>query len=528
MTEQADVVIIGSGVAGALCAWRLATRGLRILVLEAGPRVTRSDIIAGVLATPKRDLSAGYPRAAWAPRPDWSAGKDKYMVQSGPQVIQLEYLRLVGGTTWHWNSGIDRLLPADFRMKSTFGVGIDWPISYEEIEPYYVEAERELGVAGREDRGSPRSSPFPMPPLPLTYAENTIAAKLRDIGISVNHRTSARNSIDYDGRPRCDGFGTCTPICPTGAQYSAIVHVEKAEHAGARVLADYRVDRIDVETSGRVTGVTYGRPDGSTGRAEGRIVILAANAIESPRILLASANETVSRGIANTSDLVGRNLMDHPTHHGHFETADPIYAGRGPMFTGSIDAFRTGADRHNRAAYMMLFDSRIGLFQLTAELLASGPQPPQLDTVLRERAMRRFDMHVETEQLPDPTNRVTIDWTDRDSAGQPRIHLHYAIGNYERLGLANGIETLQRIGRQLNAKRLTIDGIAAAHHPTGTLRMGNDPKTSVVDKDGRCHDHPNLFITGGAAFPTCGSCGPTITIAALALRTADAIGRQLG
>src|SRR5260370_511128 len=148
------------------------------------------------------------------------------------------------------------------------------------------------------------------------------------------------------------------------------------------------------------------------------------------------------------------------------------------MFAGCIAAFRDAPARATQAAFSILLDSRIGLFELTAELINNGEMPPQLDARIRELAVRRFNVHAETEQLPDPANRVTIDWTDRDSAGQPRIQMHYAIGDYERRGLAHGAESLRRIAHQLGANRLTISDVVTSQHATGTLRMGADPKRS--------------------------------------------------
>jgi choline dehydrogenase-like flavoprotein len=225
---EADAIVVGSGIAGAFAAWKLAQSGVRVLVLEAGPRIDRAQIVAGFASTHNFDMSAGYPNASWAPRPDWGNGPDKFVNQAGPEVAQFEYLRVVGGTTWHWSGGAERLSPVDMRLRSTYGVGADWPIQYDDIEPSYLEVEREIGLAGDQGAGGPpRSAPFPLPPIPLGYMENEIGRRLRDIGMSVLGSPAARNSVPFDGRPQCDGYGTCTPICPIGAQYSAIVHVEK-------------------------------------------------------------------------------------------------------------------------------------------------------------------------------------------------------------------------------------------------------------------------------------------------------------
>jgi glucose dehydrogenase len=162
MNESADVVIIGSGVAGALCAWRLAQKGLKVLILEAGPRIERKDIVQGFVGAHHLDLSAGFPNERWAPRPDWGTPTDDYIRQTG-KTARIEYLRVVGGTTWHWGAHCVRFLPRDFRIRSLYGVGDDWPISYDDIEPFYALADKEFGVCGNdaEDGGSPRSTPFP-------------------------------------------------------------------------------------------------------------------------------------------------------------------------------------------------------------------------------------------------------------------------------------------------------------------------------------------------------------------------------
>ena len=188
---DADVVIVGSGVAGAMTAWKLAAQGVRnILVLEAGPRIDRAAIVRGFQQSAFLDSSAGYPNPDWAPRPDWARVNDPvahaspYIENIGPLTLQPEFLRVVGGTTWHWGGVTPRFLPVDFRLRSTYGVGVDWPVTYDLLEPYYTEAEYEIGVAGGEESsdGAPRSKPFPMPPMPLTYCDNVISGALQKEG----------------------------------------------------------------------------------------------------------------------------------------------------------------------------------------------------------------------------------------------------------------------------------------------------------------------------------------------------------
>ena len=530
MTEQADIVIIGSGIAGALCAWRLARTGLRVLMLEAGPRVDRAEVVRQFASAHRHDYSWGYPHSPKAPRPDWSKDKpDTYIVQDGPITIPFEYLRVVGGTTWHWGAACDRFLPSDLRMKSVFGVGVDWPIDYQQLEPYYSAVERELGTSGGADAhtGSPRSTGLPLPEMPTIYGEKLVKEKLRSIGVEIVSQASARNSVPYDSRPQCDGFGTCLSICPTGAQYAAIVHIEKAERLGARVLDGCRVDRIDADNSGRVTAVRFGRSDGSTNSAVGKIFILAANAVESPRLLLASTTEKFPRGVANSSGQVGRNFMAHYAIIERMETADPVYFGRGPLRTQYINSYRDQPSRRTQSAAFVTVENTPELFSSTIELLEQKLLPPELDAAINHRVKHETEFFAIIEQLPQPENRIAINWNNRDSAGQPRIHLYYGLTDYERHGLAAMRESFSSYASVLGAKWVKEWDNMASNHLAGTLRMGTDSTASVVDPDGRSHDHHNLFVVGGAVFPTHPACGPTLTIAALALRTADTIARQM-
>ena len=528
MTEQADIVIIGSGIAGALCAWRLARTGRRVLVLEAGPRVDRADVVKRFASAHRYDYSWGYPNTPSAPRPDWSEGRDHYIVQDGPDRVTFEYLRIVGGTTWHWAADCDRVLPNDVRLKSEYGVGLDWPFGYEEIEPYYAEAERELGVSGDSDvhYGSPRSTAPPLPPLPKTFGEKVVADILSKVGISFATQAVARNSIAYDGRPQCDGYGKCLSICPIGAQYAAIVHVEKAEQIGARVIENALAVNVEGDTSGVITGVRFRRSDGSTELAVAKTYIIAANAVELPKLLLASASERYPKGLANSSDQVGRNFMAHPVLQTRMEAAKPLYLGRGPNSTMYIHSFRDLQSRRTEAAASMFVENVFNIFPATLELLADNVLPPNLDVAIRKRAIHEVEIFSFMEQLPRPENRITIDSSERDSSGQPRIRVAYKLSDYEKRGIARTKQRLDKIGRLLGSKWLKYNDLATQNHLAGTLRMGKNPKSSVVDPFGRAHDHPNLYVVGGAVFPTCPAIAPTMTIAGLSLRTAEAIARQ--
>jgi len=526
---SAQVVIVGSGVAGMFCAYRLAQAGVKVLVLEAGPRITRGAVIDGFKATPYFNFSAGYPNPDWAPRPDWGRGSDPYIEQTGKAFPHLEYLRVVGGTTWHWSAGAQRLRPEDFAMHNHYRQGVNWPLTYAMLEPDYADAEREMGVAGdpAADPHLPRSSPFPLSPVPISYAEKWLAERLQRIGLSFNARPAARNTLPYDGRPQCVGYGTCHPICPSGAQYSAMAHIEKSERLGVSVLENCRVDRLHAEASGRIRSVTFSRPDGSIGSAEGDLFAIAANGIETPRLLLMSASERYPSGLANSSGQVGRNYMDHPLLLARMELHEAVFPGRGPVTTTQCLDYCAGDFRRSHAAWQMDVDNAIDLHSLTEQALKEGLWPPDLDNTVRRRAMCMIVINALVEQLPQADNRISLNWAQRDRSGQPKIRLNYSYGDYEQAGFKQVRDVFRTIGQTIGARKTDLSEPMSASHLMGATRMGDNPRTSVADSHGRTHDHGNLFLLGSSLFPTCGTANPTLTIAALALRTARAMIRQL-
>ena len=256
MQRDVDVVIVGSGVCGGMVAARLASNGVRVLLLEAGPRVKRPEALAQYRAALIKVPECPYPNAPYAPH-STSDQPDSYYVQNGPDKFDSTYLRQVGGTTWHWLGTTLRLIPDDFRLRTKFGVGVDWPISYDDLEPWYCEAERELGVAGdpRAALDAPRIQPYPLPPIPLSYMDQRIAAALTGTELAVQPTPQARNSQAYQNRAVCCGSSTCIPICPVQAKYDATVHVAMAERAGAKLVEQAVVSSVEVGADSRVSGL---------------------------------------------------------------------------------------------------------------------------------------------------------------------------------------------------------------------------------------------------------------------------------
>jgi choline dehydrogenase-like flavoprotein len=524
-TISADVVFVGSGVAAAIAGAALARSGTKVLFLEAGPRVDRGTAVATFQDSVAKGQNSPFPDQPYAPQreeSDFSA----YYVEAGPETFRGQQARVVGGTTWHWGGLALRFRPNDFQLKSRFGVGVDWPITYDDLEPWYCVAEDELGVAGdsQEDFGSPRTRPYPMPPIPMTYADKQVKASSDPLGYTMAPFPQARNSVWRDGRPQCCGNASCVPICPIQAKYDATVHLARAERAGARVEAQAVVRRVVIGSDRHVQSVRFLRPDRSEGEAHGRIYVIAAHAIETPKLLLLSAAPGVSGGVANSSDQVGRNLLTQIDIGIQGLTRDPVFPYRGPVSTGGIKELRDGPFRSERAAVGMSpsnegWERAVGPMAVALHHIKKGLRGDALKQAIRHDVARQMIIGSSAEMLPDPANRVELAPDQPDGIGIPRPRIYFKYDTYAMKGLEVAHAAQNAIMARLGATQLTQLGpVADSAIMGGTARMGRDAKTSVVDANLRTHDHPNLFIVGSAVFPTITSSAPTLTIAALSAR----------
>jgi choline dehydrogenase-like flavoprotein len=533
-----DVAIVGSGISGALIAWTLARAGVKVIILEAGPTVNRVQGInrafaSNIVSTP----DAPYPQNPWAPTPATLDPKN-YLVQTGPDLFVSNYERVVGGTTWHWLGTALRLVPNDFVMKSTYGVAVDWPITYDDLEPWYVVAENTIGVAGDSDEnnGSPRSAPYPMPAHPLSYNDTLYAKAVEPLGLQVTATPQARVSIQegYNKRPRCCANAYCIPMCPIGAKYDATVHLGMATDAGAELRENCVVFKLDHDVDGRITSLSYRSPDKQDTTLRAKHFIVAAHAIETPKLLLMSRSDVMPNGLANSSDQVGRNLMDHPSQLTYGLAPEPAGPYRSPLSTGGIEMLRDGDFRRERGAFRIELGndgwSWPGKDPVTwaGDLIQQGMEGRELYQQVMELNARALRTAALVEQLPDPNSRVTL--SDQvDAIGIPRPEVHYVIDDYAKAGLAAARDQFAAIYEAVGADQVTqVPQIQGAGHIMGTVRMGTDARTSVTDSFGRTWDHPNLWLAGSGLFPTVGTANPTLTIAALALRTAPEILKSLG
>jgi len=544
-----DVVVIGAGVAGAMVAYRLAQAGAKVLILEAGSRnPSRAQMVgAYAIATAKTPHSPYVQTETDTKVPSPDSPTDYYEQPAPPHVLyKSTYERRTGGSTWHWLGHTPRLLRNDFRMKAEYGgpklppAMVDWPITYDDLEPWYCEAEREMGVAGSQTEwdglfGSQRSKPFPMSMIWPSYSDLWIADRINGkifegAEYRVRSTPSARNSEIYDGRPPCAGNSICVPLCPIGAKYDGSVHVAKATAAGASVWERSVVTKLDKDADDSVHTVHFVNYAGVPQSVTAEVVVIAAHAVETPKLLLIS-------GLANSSDQVGRNLMDHLSKSTFGIAPEKLFPFRGPPSTSGIESFRDGEFRRNRAGFRISLNND-GWSRRNApyaEIIDSVTNKQLIGTELQsavfERVTRQVRLSCSVEVSPDPNNRVELSMM-KDALGLPRPKITFTPADYSLRGLAQATKTMADMFRLIGATEVDLGTDPSAYdgagHIMGTCRMGKDPKSSVVDAQCRTHDHKNLYIAGSSVFPTVGSPNPTLSIAALALRAAKDIAAHLG
>jgi glucose dehydrogenase len=610
---ECDVAIVGSGFAGSLIAKELSRHRIRVVVLEAGPPVPpningymRSFYKASAkvpespyppaLASAPSAVAAGRPTALMLSADDWKNPDKAYLDQEGSTLpFKSTYERLAGGTS-HWMGLTPRLVPNDFRMSKYDPSFPNWPIDYDELEPWYGKAEAELGVSGDVAEHSfagvtfSHGYAYPMPKIPPSLFDRYVNEKLANLtdadtnsleflgtarpvtSLTVRSLPAARNSQPYRNRRACAGNTSCIPICPIQAKYDPTITLNEATNDGAQLKEQAVASEILVE-DGLVSGINFitHKDEAKTGEGcvKATIYVIAANGIETPRLLLMSTKSgQPESGVANSSGLVGCNLMDHPQYLSWGLLPVPVFPYRGPLVTSAIGDLCNGPFRSQRAAFRISLGNEA--WSATVGGLGGDPHITTLDFIngvnlsglnknnsalsgselkqtLGNLISRQFRIAFAVEQSPDRNNRVTLS-SAIDALGLRRPKIAYNLSDYTKRGIAAAFRLKKLIFDKLGVApnqdftktaeddpaAFAVDGIdqkltyGGAGHVMGTYRMGSDPKTSVVDSFQRSHDYPNLYLVGSGTFPTVGTANPTITLSALALRTADSIAKNLG
>ncbi|WP_420226489.1 GMC family oxidoreductase [Pigmentiphaga litoralis] len=535
--SSADVVIVGTGVVGIVIAEELLDAGVSVLMLEAGPRVSRAQIVENFRNLPlglKGSASSSYPPRPWAPHPMPPTGNpdDTYLQLTGPDSYDQTFIRYAGGSTWHWAGTCWRMTPDDLRLQSLYGVGRDWAFDYDTLEPYYVRTEYRLGICGPSDPALQwpprRSKPYPMGPLPFSPGEQRFTEVVKTLGYTNIPTAQARNSgVPYDERPACCGNNNCVPVCPIGAKYDGATALARLEAKGAVILSDAVAYRVETNARQQVEAVHYFDQNKVSHRVTGKHFVLACNGLENPKLLLMSADDRNPKGVANRSDQVGRNMMDHPQLGLSVTLAEPYWSGVGPVVNSGIMETSQGAFRSEHAGAYFRFNNFARNRFVTFNALKTGLVGKALDQEIRRQTACTADIILAHEMLPHADNRLTLS-SKKDWLGLPKPSIHYDVGDYVR---KSAEQYSLPIGRTIAAAMGATDvkvtpKFNQSKHIMGGTIMGNDPGNSVVDPDCRSHDHANLFLPGGGAMPSTACGNSTITMVALAFKAADALVKQ--
>ncbi len=520
-TEHADVLIIGSGATGALSGLVLAQAGLRVVCLEQGGWVERLD---------HPHYHADW---QWRRKTEWNADvnvrtphPDDFPVDSDSSQVLM--WNGVGGSTNVYGAIWPRFRPSDFRKGVEHGLAPDWPISYEDIDPYYEWADRLIGVSGLAgDLAMPPQRDPVTPSLPLSPAARKLGQALERLGWHWWPVPAGVISQDYDGRVACNGCGICNG-CPRGSMSKFSLSVwPRALNAGVELHTYARVLRLEKGQDGRLTGAAFvDRTTGAQHFQSADVVILAANGVGTPRLLLASDN------LANQSDQVGRNLLHHTLVSADFWVDEPIASHMGYVASVISREFaETDVSRGfiNGFNFNCLTSGAAGEQALGFLSEARAPWGARHHDWFNRHFGRNIGVHVIGDDLPNPDNRITLSDNRRDEHGVPAAKLHYAPGENDEIMMRYMADRLQDLAGSLDAFDFRLQDYRDEHgvyrtpawHLLGTARMGADPETSVINKWHQSWDVPNLYIVDGSVFATGGVVNPTPTVAALALRASE-------
>ena len=513
----ADVVVVGAGASGAAFTWSLAQAGINVVCLEQGGWVAED-------AFPTSDADAQiHLQTDFHPDPGFRGLPADYPVNETETPIAPLMYNAVGGSLIHWGAHFPRFHPSDFRVKTLEGVAEDWPVTYEELEPYYDENDRMMGVSGlMGDPAYPEKPERPCPPLSIRNSGELLAKALDKLGWHWWASDTAVSSVSYDGRdPDMGGFLRSFASADLNYWPAAL-------KGGARLEIHARVREILVDESGNATGVLYYQ-DGELKEQKAKVVVLACNGIGTARLLLNSTSAIFPNGLANSSGLVGKCLMHHPVGSvlGVFDEWLGTEGG-GPRGSTMLsqEFYETNPDHDFIRGYELQILS-YGNAPLAAALGGLMGQKVAWGEDHHDEFKQRFGhsvgIAIMSEDLPEEHNMVTLDSEMADSDGIPAPKINYTVSENTAKMLEHGVARATEIMEAAGATKVFSSTLRrnAGWHLLGTARMGEDPETSVVDRWGRTHDVSNLFIIDGSIFTTSACVNPTPTIQALALRTAD-------
>lgn len=523
-----DILIIGAGATGAAVAWSLSETSLSIMCLEQGDRIDSSEYPSNnrnweILQQHEYHVSPNVRKLA-----------SDYPINDADSPIAIANFNGVGGGTILYSGHFPRFHPSDFRVKTLDNVADDWPIVYEQLEPFFSMNDQMMGVSGLTGDPSYPLIEHLLPPVPLGRLGETVGKGFNRLGWHWWPSYSAIITRNYKQREKCINLGPCNSGCSQGAKSSVdITYWPVALRNGVKLKTRCRVREITVDGKGRCTGVIYYDEAGVESRQYAHVVVLACNGVGTPRLLLNSSSTSFPDGLSNRSGLVGKNLMLHPLGYVEGVFEEPLKSNLGPQGCCilSQEFYETDITRGFLRGYTM---------QL---LRGPGPIETALNGVTRRyipwgaghhRAFASRFGHtagigIIIEDLPEQQNSVTLDPKLVDSNGIPAPKITYKLSENSKAMLKHGLKKGKEVMEAAGAVKNFAFGPVrhAGWHLMGTSRMGTDPKNSVVNEWGRSHDVSNLFIVDSSIFVTSGGVNPVSTMQALALYIADKIKENL-
>lgn len=512
LNDDSVVVVVGSGAGGGTLATDLALKGIKVVCLEAGKRHEIEDFI--------NDEWASFGQLAWA---DMRTTSGSWRVARDFPNLPAWIVKAVGGSTVHWAGASLRFQEHEFKAKTVYGDIpdanlLDWPIALKDIEPYYERAEDRMGVTRTNGiAGLPGNNNF-----------KVLEAGATKLGYKTVHTgRMAINSAPRNGRASCQQIGFCFQGCKVGAKWSTLyAELPKGEETdNLEVRPESHVTRIEHDASGKVTGVIYRDKDGNEQRQKARVVAVAGNSIETPRLLLLSESSKFPQGLANSSGQVGRNYMRHMTGSVYAVFDKPVRMWRGTTMAGIVtDESRHDPQRGFAGGYEMETLS-LGL-PFMAAFLDPGAWGREFTTAL-DAYENMAGMWLVGEDMPQETNRITLHKAEKDEWGNPVADVHFDDHPNDVAMRNHAYQQGAAIYEAVGATRTFPTPPYPSTHNLGTCRMSEQPGDGVVNKWGQTHDVKNLFISDGSQFTTGGAENPTLTIVALAMRQADYIAEQM-
>ncbi|MBZ9774829.1 GMC family oxidoreductase [Mesorhizobium sp. CO1-1-8] len=512
LNNDGVVVIIGSGAGGGTLGNELAQKGVDVVILEAGARHEYEDFI--------NDEWGSFAQLAWTDKRttsgDWRVAKD---FPNLPAWI----VKSVGGSTTHWAGASLRFQEHEFKTLSTYGKLeganlLDWPITLAEMEPYYAKAEAKMGVTGTND----------WPRLPGNNNFKVLKAGADKLGYKECHTGNmAINSVDRDDRMSCQQTGFCFQGCKWGAKWSTLyTEIPKGEATGhLEVRPNAMAIKINHDASGKVTGVVYADKDGKLQEQKARIVAVAGNSIESPRLLLNSASGKFPDGLANSSGQVGKNYMRHTTGSVYAIFDKPVHMYRGTTMAGIIrDEARHDPSRGFVGGYE--FETLSLGLPFMAAFLDPGAWGRSFTTAL-DHYDHMAGLWIVGEDMPRAENRITLHADEKDAHGMPIADVHFDDHPNDTAMRNHAYKQAMALYDAVGATRTFPTPPYPSTHNLGTNRMSEKAEDGVVNKHGQAHDIKNLFVSDGSQFTTGAAENPTLTIVSLAIRQADYIAAQM-